>query len=92
MPLSEDEDGMENTVLPTLIDALFTTDSFDELDELVPRFQDVAKAYSQKTRRLSFPECRSFCLSARLHEVPCIPPWKPLHPGRSLNYTQARSI
>mmetsp|Transcript_56094 Transcript_56094/g.133904 ORF Transcript_56094/g.133904 Transcript_56094/m.133904 type:complete len:296 (-) Transcript_56094:42-929(-) len=69
--LSEDEHIFaEACILPTLIEALFTTNNApDELETLVPRFRAAAKAESRKKKRLGFAEMRSLYLSARLHEA-----------------------
>jgi len=69
--LREDEDDiiMELTVLSTLTDALFRTHRIDEVEPLVPRFREAAKAVSQKLGHVSFWELESLCASARLLEV-----------------------
>ena len=71
-PLSEeDESTYEMNALRKLIDALFQTNAVDELEPLVPRFQEVAQTVSRNSGRLCSAELRIFYIRARLHEVPC---------------------
>ena len=41
----------------------------EEVETLVPRFQEVAKAQSRTLGRICYQELRFFYFSARLHEV-----------------------
>jgi hypothetical protein len=71
--LREDEDDtyMELEVLVQLIDALFWTHAFDEVEPLILRFRKAAEAKSLQDGRVSFCywELESLYASARLHEV-----------------------
>ena len=70
VPLFEEEDTiLELDVLHNFTDALFDTHAIDEVDPLVARFHEVAKAESQKQGCLCITELHSLCTSARLHEV-----------------------
>ena len=72
LPLCEEESTIsELMVLPSVIDALFDTHAIDEVEPLVARFLEAAKAESQTQGRLFFPELQSLYTSARLHEVLC---------------------
>jgi len=75
VPLCEEDDTtMELRVLDFLTDALFHTHAIDEMEPLVTRFLEAAKAESQKWGRLHWFELQSVVASARLHEVLCIAP------------------
>jgi hypothetical protein len=67
-----DAPGYELDALDSLIDALFKTDALDGLEELVPRYREVAKASSERQGGFSYEELRSLLYSARLHEVLCV--------------------
>jgi len=72
VPLFEEEDTiLELNVLFFFTDALFDTHAIDEVEPLVARYLEAAKAESQKRGRLHFTEFQSLCTSARLHEVLC---------------------
>ena len=72
VPLCEVEDTMmELNVLLDFTQALFSTRAIDEVEPLVARFREAAKAESEKQGRLGFSEIRSFYTSAQLHEVLC---------------------
>ena len=62
----------ERNALNLLIQALFQTNGIAELEPLVPRYQEAAKAESARAGRLCPEEFHGFWHSARLHEVPCI--------------------
>jgi hypothetical protein len=75
VPLCEGEDtAMELNVLLNLTDALLDTHAIDEVEPLVLRFLEAAKAESQKQGHLSISEFQGLCTSARLHEVLCTYP------------------
>ena len=59
--------------LNSLIDALLLTNSIDEVEPLVLRFRDAAKAESEK-EGFCFAEFDSLLFSARLHEALCMHP------------------
>jgi hypothetical protein len=67
-------------VLDVLIEALFEVAAIDEVEPLVVRFRELAKAETaeaEETKRiggLSYRELCSFYFNARLYEVPCICP------------------
>jgi len=66
-----DNSQYETDALAALIDALFTTDAIDDVEPLVVRYREAAKAESVKAvDGLSFYESYSLVCSARLHEVP----------------------
>ena len=67
-----DDAHYELRVLEALVDALFTTTSIDEVEPLVLRYREAAKACSGK-EGFGFA-CDSLLGSARLHEVLCIHP------------------
>jgi hypothetical protein len=76
VPLFEEENtATELNVLRFFTDALFRTHAIDEVEPLVARYVEMAKAESDKQGRLSFSEIRSLYTSARLHEVLCS--WTP---------------
>ena len=57
--------------LERLIHALFTTNLLDEVEPLVLRYREAAKAQSEK-EGVCFAEFNSLFCSARLHEVLCL--------------------
>jgi hypothetical protein len=69
--LREDENDtlMEMNVLAHLTDALFLTRGIDELEPLVLRFREAAKAESRRDGRVCIMELASLYASAQLHEV-----------------------
>ena len=72
VPLCEGEVTVtELDVLHSLTLALFDTHAIDEVEPLVARYLEAAKAESEKQGRLNFSELRSLFTSARLHEVLC---------------------
>jgi hypothetical protein len=83
--LREDEDNtcMELQVLAPLTHALFRTHEIDEVEPLVLRYQETAKAQSRKDGRGCFWELSSLYASARLLEVlnPFTPRLPCLHQG-----------
>jgi len=66
-----DDPKYERVALNPLIDALFTTNSIDEVEPLVLRYREAAKAQSEK-EGIGFTEFDSLLYSARLHEVLCL--------------------
>jgi hypothetical protein len=74
---NEEDTIMELKALTDLINALFLTHEIDEVESLVLRFREAAKAESQKMGRVCYWELRSLCTSARLLEV-----WNPFAPCR----------
>jgi len=94
VPLCEgDANDLELNVLHAFTDALFRTHAIDEVEPLVARFLEFAKAESDKKGRLGFWHVESLYTSARLHEVlhPCTPR-DPLHTARPLHFTKADSV
>ena len=78
VPLCEvDDSGMELNVLQFFTRALFDTHAIDEVEPLVARYLDAARAESEKKGRLQMSELSSLYTSVRLHEVPysCPPRW-----------------
>jgi len=72
--LNELDDGKyELNALKFLILALFTTKSIDEVEPLVLRYREAAKAQSAK-EGVCFAEFNSLLRSAQLHEVLCMHP------------------
>ena len=69
-----DDPKYELNALKSLIVALFSTNLIDEVDPLVLRYREAAKASSEKEGGGSsvFPEFNSLLCSARLHEVLCL--------------------
>ena len=95
VPLFEEEDNiLELYVLLNFTDALFHTHAIDEVEPLVARFLEAAKAQSEKEGRLNLSELRSLYASAQLHEVLCLcpPRWGPHHIARPLHSTEADSV
>ena len=77
-PLSEgDASTLELEVLQAFINALFFTHAIDEVEPLVARYREAAKAGSEKEGRMSLYDLHSLYTSARLHEVLASAP--PLH-------------
>jgi len=66
-----DDPDDELNALKALIFALFATKSFDEVELLVLRYREVAKAQSEK-EGFCFAEINSLLCSARLQEVLCL--------------------
>jgi tetratricopeptide (TPR) repeat protein len=94
-PLNEgDDNDFELVGLGGLTSALFQTHAIDEVEPLVPRYREAAKAESQRLGYLGFNELQSLYASARLHEVlcTCTPCWEPPHTARPLHATKADSI
>ena len=68
-----DDPQYELDALKMLILALFTKKSFDEVEPLVLRYREAAKAQSEKEGAgVCFEEFESLLCSARLHEVLCL--------------------
>jgi hypothetical protein len=73
-----DDPTFELDALRYLSDALFKTNAIEEVEPLVLRYREAAKAYSDKEgAQVYFVELESLLLSARLHEVLCLytPRW-----------------
>ena len=66
-----DDPGYELDALKSLIFALFMNESIDEVEPLVLRYREVAKALKEG---FCFTECDSLVFSARLHQVLCMHP------------------
>jgi len=66
-----DDPAFELKALKSLIDALLKINSFDEVEPLVLRFREAAKAQSEK-EGVCFAEFKSLFFSAQLHEVLCL--------------------
>jgi hypothetical protein len=80
LPLCEGGDTTtELNVLLSFTDALFHTDAIDEVEPLIPRYIEAAKAESDKQGRRNYSEFHSLYASARLHEVLCT--WTPPRVG-----------
>jgi hypothetical protein len=95
LPLCEEEDTiMELDVLDHFTDALFHTHAIDEVEPLVARYLEAAKAESDKQGHLCYCRLHSFYTSTRLHEVLCLcnPCWEPPHAARPLHSTKADSV
>ena len=72
VPLCEKEDtATELEVLYAFTNALFDTNAIDEVELLVPRYREAAKAQSDQLGRLRCGGLHSLYTSARLHEVLC---------------------
>ena len=72
LPLVEQDLGfaLEIRVLTSVMEALFTaTDAVDQLEPLILRYQEAAKADSAKEGRVGLSEFSSLIYTARLHEV-----------------------
>jgi len=68
-----DNPAFELDALKSLNYALFKTNSIDEVEPLVLRYREAAKAQSEK-EGFGNRECDSLLCSARLHEVLCMHP------------------
>ena len=68
-----DDPVFEMNALEILIFALFMTNSIDEVEPLVLRYREAAKAQSEK-KGVCLPEFNSLLFSAQLHEVLCMHP------------------
>ena len=63
----------ETDALDALIPSLFSTHLIDEVEPLLLRYQEVAKAQSEKEGAgVCFEESNYLLYSARFHEVLCI--------------------
>ena len=72
VPLCEEEDTiMELNVLLDFTNALFHTHAIDEVEPLVARYLEAAKAQSEKQGHMDISEFQSLYASAQLHEVLC---------------------
>ena len=80
-----DDPQYELLVLEHLVDALFTTKYIEEVEPLVLRYREAAKAESEKEGFCPL-ELDSVVYSARLHEVLCLctPRLEPLLTAASL--------
>jgi len=80
-----DDPAFELAPLDSLTHALFKTNSIDEVEPLVLRYREAAKAKSEK-EGFCLRELDSVVYSARLHEVLCLctPRWEPLLTAASL--------
>jgi len=67
-----DEPAFELDALKSLIVALFTINSIDEVEPLLLRYREAAKASGKED--FCFAELDSLLFSARLHEVLCLHP------------------
>ena len=67
-----DDPAFELDAVKTLIDALFSTNLIDEVEPLVFRYREAAKAQSEEKRILIYAALDSVFCSARLHEVLCM--------------------
>jgi len=68
-----DDPQFELIALKSLVEALFTTRSIEEVEPLVLRYREAAKAQSEK-EGFCFAESNTLLCCARLHEVLCIHP------------------
>ena len=80
-----DDPQYELDALAPLIEALFKARAFDEVEVLVLRYREAAKAEREK-KGFCFMEFDSVVCSARLHEVLCLctPRWEILLTAASL--------
>ena len=70
MPLIEEEDSIvELKVTNALFRALFSTNAIDEVEQLIPRFREAARAESLREGRHCYFEFRSIYYSALFYEV-----------------------
>ena len=70
--LNELDDPLyERFALDALVEALLYTHKIDEVEPLVLRYREVAKAQSEK-EGVCFAEFNTLHYSARLHEVLCL--------------------
>ena len=81
-------------LVKTFCHALLHTHTIDEVEPLVARYLEAAKAQSNKQGRLRYWHLHSLYTSARLHEVlcTCTPCWEPPHAARPLHSTKADSV
>jgi len=68
-----DDPTYELIALENLVDALFTTESIEEVEPLVLRCREAAKAQTDK-EGFCYEESSSLLFSARFHEVLCVHP------------------
>jgi tetratricopeptide (TPR) repeat protein len=68
----EESNREELGVLDSLIEALFKIAGIDEVEPLVVRYRELAKAEMERMGGLPYKELWSLYFNARLHEVPCI--------------------
>ena len=80
-----DDPKLELAALLSLVSALFQTNSIDEVEPLVLRYREAAKAHSER-KGFCFEELHSIVYSARLYQVLCLctPRWEPLLTASSL--------
>ena len=85
----EKRNQAELNVLHSLSEALFKIAAIDEVEPLVLRYRELAKAETARIGGLQY-KMWSFYLSARLHEVPCIcsPSRDPVHTARPMQSTK----
>jgi hypothetical protein len=69
-----DDPAFELDALQDLVETLFNTKSVDEVEPLVLRLREAAKAQSEKEGGACCAEFNSLLCSARLHEVLCLCP------------------
>jgi hypothetical protein len=82
-----DDPTFELAPLDSLIQALFQTRAIEEVEPLVLRYREAAKAQSEKEGAgVCFAEFASLLCSSRLHEVMCLctPRWESLLTAASL--------
>jgi hypothetical protein len=90
-PLNEeDTTSYERTALNHLTRALVVTHGLDELEPLVPRYRDAAKAETRRRGCLCYDELQSLLSAAQFHEVLCTPCFEPLHICQTLASRQDR--
>ena len=89
-----ESDREEMHVLDALITALFDTAAIDEVEPLVVRYRELAKAETDRIGGLSRRGLWSFYFNARLHEVPCLRPssWDPLHTARPMQSIKTANV
>ena len=87
----EESNREEMHVLNVLVEALLKISAIDEVEPLVVRYRELAKAKTATMGRLSYLEVESFRYSAQLQEVPCIctSSWQSVH--TALPFHQDRS-
>ena len=85
---SENGDA-ELRVLGAFTQALLETHAIDEVEPLVARYRELAKAASKTGGRLDVVELHSLYTSARLHEVLCAIHWEPLRTARPVPFIKA---
>jgi hypothetical protein len=69
-----DDPAYELDALKTLVFALFSTNLIDEVEPLVLRYREAAKAHSENEGLLTYPALDCVYTTARLHEVLCMHP------------------